>query len=302
MIKFILTTFIITLTGIISFSQQYLINFENNDDSLIRIDTANHSNIWQIGKPQKAFFDSAISKPKAIITDTINAYPINNQSSFTLKIFDPSWLFTGSDVILMLNHKYDMDTLKDGGYVDISIDGGNSWNNIANVPDVSQNLYYVNDTILGGITGLSGKSNWISSYLTFCGYAASPPQDKPVFLKFIFKSDSIQTNKEGWMIDNITIQLVVDACGAVHELQEKPHFTTVTPNPLTNESTFEFKNPNDKLIEIDIYNSTGEKKAEYKNILGNKLNLRGSNFSEGFYFYMIKTKNGYSESGKFIVK
>ncbi|MDA3953800.1 MAG: transposase [Bacteroidales bacterium] len=35
--------------------------------------------IWQIGTPNKTFFDSAYSSPNAIITDTVNYYPINNK-------------------------------------------------------------------------------------------------------------------------------------------------------------------------------------------------------------------------------
>ena len=46
------------------------------------------SNIWQIGKPQKIIFDSASTVPNAIVTDTINFYPINNISRFGIKILD----------------------------------------------------------------------------------------------------------------------------------------------------------------------------------------------------------------------
>ena len=58
------------------------IKFESAYEYL-NIDTSNQ-NIWQIGRPSKIFFDSAYSKEKAIVTDSINFYPVNNCSYFNL--------------------------------------------------------------------------------------------------------------------------------------------------------------------------------------------------------------------------
>jgi hypothetical protein len=50
------------------------LNFDGTDTTfrhLLVIDTVNyHHNIWQIGKPNKTVFDSALSLPNAIVTDT----------------------------------------------------------------------------------------------------------------------------------------------------------------------------------------------------------------------------------------
>src|SRR4051812_30284690 len=46
------------------------------------IDSLQTNNIWQLGKPSKPVFDSAYSKPLALVTDTLHPYPINNTSSF----------------------------------------------------------------------------------------------------------------------------------------------------------------------------------------------------------------------------
>ena len=42
--------------------------------------------IWQIATPHKTFFDSSCSTDQAIITDSLNSYPVNNYSFFDLKI------------------------------------------------------------------------------------------------------------------------------------------------------------------------------------------------------------------------
>ena len=39
-------------------------------------DTTHGTNVWQIGQPQKTVFNQAYSLPNALMTDTINSYPI----------------------------------------------------------------------------------------------------------------------------------------------------------------------------------------------------------------------------------
>lgn len=51
---------------------------------IVKIDTTMPNNLWQIGKPQKPFFSSSHSPSNAIVTDTINSYPINNDSYFDI--------------------------------------------------------------------------------------------------------------------------------------------------------------------------------------------------------------------------
>ena len=106
---------IITTAG----KAQITINFET-PDSLLQIDTANVNNVWQIGAPTKTFFDSAYSAPNAIVTDTFNFYSDTNHSVFTLKVYDPSWGFFGPSIEVGYRHKFDTDSLQDGGYIEVS--------------------------------------------------------------------------------------------------------------------------------------------------------------------------------------
>jgi hypothetical protein len=63
------------------------INFDDGQNmAYIKIDNMNPSNIWQIGKPQKSFFNKAFSLPNVMVTDTITSYPINNLSTFYIYI------------------------------------------------------------------------------------------------------------------------------------------------------------------------------------------------------------------------
>jgi hypothetical protein len=88
------------------------------------------NNIWQVGSPQKSFFNASYQNETPILTDTINTYPIhiNNYFQITFPIFDSLY----GEVNLSFYHKYDTDSLIDGGIIELSYDGGISWINIKN--------------------------------------------------------------------------------------------------------------------------------------------------------------------------
>src|SRR5690606_28661361 len=88
--------------------QQY---FDGNDTLTghrLQIDTGS---IWQIGPPQKSVFDSAATNPNVIVTDTINTYPINDTSSFTVGLNTSlvNWAITA----IRWTQKLDMDSAAD---------------------------------------------------------------------------------------------------------------------------------------------------------------------------------------------
>src|SRR5687768_4104081 len=97
--KKIYLTVLLLFSTFISVRSQWLFTqyFDGADTAYesslnISIDTA-AGNIWQIGIPQKVIFDSAATVPNAIVTDTINNYPVNNTSTFTISVLNQfaSW-------------------------------------------------------------------------------------------------------------------------------------------------------------------------------------------------------------------
>ena len=127
--------------------QQYYIDFDTSQaDSLLTIDTS-ANNIWQIGRTTKSFFHSSDSSI-AIMTDTLNPYPVNSLSSFTFKFNQTP---PCSQVYLLINHNFNTDSLKDGGYVEFSIDTGITWSYVS-----SWFGTFINDTI----PAFTGTHNW----------------------------------------------------------------------------------------------------------------------------------------------
>ena len=100
-----------------------------SDYQYILIDTTIDNNIWQVGNPTKSIFISALSLPNAIITDTINTYPVNNESYFYLKFIRGGL----SGYYFTIKHRYDTDYLIDGGTIELSFNNGINWYNIFDI-------------------------------------------------------------------------------------------------------------------------------------------------------------------------
>lgn len=206
--KTLLFSFI--FVSLVSFSQNYYsqyfdgANTNPNNSIIVGIQTSS-TNIWQIGKPQKTLFSSASTTPNVIVTDTINNYPINNVSTFTFAIKQVSPGPGGFPYALQWKQKLDMDAGLDGGIVEISMNSGNTWINVHNNPNIYQFYGFLpgnKDTINGNEYCFSGTDNvWRDIWL--CLPPSFTSQNDTIMYKFTFKSDGINTNKEGWMIDNL---------------------------------------------------------------------------------------------------
>ena len=78
------------------------------------------ANIWQIGYAQKSFLDYSLSSNAVMITDTINSYPTLVDNYFLLSIPSTDNFFTWPEGILSFYHKFQTDSLLDGGFIEIS--------------------------------------------------------------------------------------------------------------------------------------------------------------------------------------
>ncbi|MBP6978698.1 MAG: T9SS type A sorting domain-containing protein [Bacteroidales bacterium] len=284
------------------------VDFESNIE-FIRIDTS-ANNDWQIGIPQKEFFNGAYSIPNVIVTDTINAYSVNSKSSFYLSITDPRW-FSGSPSTLSFYHKYDTESLYDGGYIDVSYDGGETWLNIIYDSTMFHcdwtpgfeywgfNFYSDTDTLYNGINGFSGKSeDWKYSEFVWA-YCIGVQREYPdsMMIRFNFISDSIQTYQEGWMIDDIILHS--DICGSINDSFVNKISATIDPNPITNESVLRIRGIYDEEYTLSIINISGER--IFSQILTtNEFPLNNLMLVDGIYLYILRFENNVTISGKFI--
>lgn len=273
------------------------ISFET-PTSKILIDTAG-GNLWQIGKPGKTYFDAAHSPINAILTDTLNDYPPNDTSSFIYVMRDP---YTQTCMTCMsFWHKYDMDSLVDQGIIDASYDAGDSWvvvkDTFVNGPSETHmwweaDYHASNGNYTSHPLITSGKSEgWIQSSFCWQWYLAVNPDSiitnpDSLLIRFTFISDSISTNKEGWMIDDIvTSARREEFCTSTKEsyLDEN---VTVYPNPFSTETIIQSEQ-DFKRATLTVCNSLGQPVKQLKNISGQTIILQRDDLPSGLYFLQL---------------
>ncbi|HOS17230.1 MAG TPA: T9SS type A sorting domain-containing protein [Bacteroidales bacterium] len=203
------------------------------------------NNIWKVAIPEKAYFDTGYSDSIAILTDSMDYYANNCNDYFTISISAYGYTIIGEG-ILSFYHKFDTDTLLDGGVIEISYDEGNTWINIKDngVGMSSEFIGLYEDTISGGVYGFSGKSDgwqyvelyWHWNAITGVK-SGSRFYENPI-LRFRFVSDDQQTNKEGWMIDDLIFRAYAPI-GDVKEFNDND--LQIFPNPVVDYITIRSK-------------------------------------------------------------
>jgi len=265
------------------YSQAGFINFYNSSDLFrIKIDTSNPYNCWQIGRPNKTVFNSSYSPPNAIVTDTIHPYPVNNNSvfylGFSLPDYNP-WYYEETD--LSFYFKLETDSLTDWGKIEFSIDTGKTYYNIL---QVSQ--FTVTDSA-GNIIASNGVGNpvvFTGTYHGWCYFSTKQielPYPDTIIYRFTFHSDSVQTNRDGWMIDNITYLSFWEG------IQESGSGFKIYPNPAKDFIKIrnsESRNP----YSLCFLDDMGIVRKKVENLQGDREVYVGD-LAEGVYFVVVES-------------
>ena len=294
----------------INYERWLEIDFEADTfDQYISFDTS-ANNIWQIGTPQKTFINSGLwDSKRCIITDTVNNYPKNNYSAFTISVHWPKIEEINSPIIVFsFYHKFDTDSAMDGGKIEVSFDGQDWYDlfwdlyELVGYYEGGGHWYWdINDTVKSlNSAGFSGnistwektipKDAWENLDLVF-----DYPYDYDTvsfYLKFVFASDSIDNNKEGWAIDNIGIYYL-----------DKPELDN---NEIHyDESYILYPNPADRYINLQIGESLFQSEVSYKiinargqvieeksidNFQDDLLKINLNNYKPGIYFLKLSDK------------
>ncbi len=283
------------------------------DSSLIIIDTANACNTWQLGHSYKPVFDSATS-PLGLVTDTLYPYSSNSKCSFILKQPINGYPQTS---ILFFEHKYESDSLLDGGYIEYSCDYGQNWKlingdlwqggvgiynyyNYLGLPGSLSNgtMSNLHDTV-PAFTGTNVNWEWSGFQIIWefgvmmpvetrsgGGFNCSFPPDT-LYYRFTFESDSIDNSKAGWMIRNI-VTGGSDYISSVPEFSSQP--LKLFPNPATQNISIELPLNSGKLSSILISDIAGNVVASPLTPLqGERGTVDVSHLAPGIYFVLAET-------------
>jgi len=258
------------------------INFENNpcNEGSYYIDYPGTNNIWQVCTPHKTVFDSAFSSPHAILTDSTGPYPVNNTSSFIIKfkVLDLGW----AEPALGGRYKFDSDSLKDYGRIDISFDQGATWLDALN-----------SNAILYWYTPKPVFTGRIHQWREFGAMLSAPSDQDTIYYRYTFISDSIQTNQEGWMLDDL--QLIAHLEG-IQDLQSQCDIN-IYPNPSTSKITIEIPGMTNE-SNLVIINIEGQQLIK-RQISQPKTTIDISSLPSDVYFVRL-TNDKIVEVGKFV--
>jgi hypothetical protein len=298
------------------------ITFEE-PDQLIAIDTS-LANLWQIGIPQKVILDSAFSPPNAMITDTLENYPVENHSFFDFYLNDSNlW---NENIFVGFYHKIDTDTLRDGGYLEISFNDGEDFYNVLENPDDvyflgypsdesnELNLYGFSDTLYNGEPGFSGRSlDWTLTMFGWnTGYIKPPKPDnhlsqsvfskdllyQDAILRFNFISDSIDNQREGWMIDEL-FTFWVEIIGST-ENSNAIGFQ-MFPNPVQEELTLVAEKHYGRLS-VEVFDMTGKPIKSQIYHSTNEAKLSDIELNSGFYLVTVTGDDQYLGTARLVIR
>jgi hypothetical protein len=216
-----------------------------------------------------------------MFTDTNRYYRSNLRASVQFRLlFEDGY----NGQALSFRHKYDFEEGTDGGKIETSYDNGISWKNILLDPELqnqyfySYGLYSRSDTVsvLNYEPGFTGQQKnfkycdiewWFSHVLD------------TVLIRFTMASDSVNTNNEGWLIDDIHF---FPLFGGV-ESNDQLSLYNVFPNPARNFLTVD--NKFNTLFNVKIYSIHG-RLMKHVFIRGReKLDI--SEFESGLYIAVI---------------
>ncbi len=279
---------VMTLKTNAQYFQQFFDGADTSDYALqIYLDTA-AENSWQIGKPSKLIFDSAATAPNALMTDTINMYPVSNNSMFWIKI--PVWDTWGILAVQWMQ-KLDLEQGRDGGIIEFYNIQDSVWENAFNSPYVYNFYGYLPenaDTLLTGEYAFSGTdTSWRNIWLCYDFSWLTGIGDDTIDLRYRIETDTNDTQQEGWMIDDMIANITL-----MHTIQsnEQTDYFNIYPSPTQGIVHLEaVKLQQYHVIEsLDVVNIQGNVVKHY-GLSPTKFTIDIGELPSGMYLLRIKT-------------
>lgn len=306
--KLLILITLFVITPIISIAQWdnpsiYNFNFEDTTHTtyMYRDTITNPDCIWQVGEPQKDIFVDSHLSDNAILTDTINSYPINDTSSFIIKHEVGSGYFMGHEPAVVLLSGYylvDSDTLNDFGKIEFSPNNGIDWVLISN--DTTANVATANNTwpTISTFALTGSVVDWTYFEINIIrglGELYTFSAGDTVQYRFTFISDAIYDDKDGLMFDDIVITdlhgggLNNDKADGVMSFPN-PFNSSVTIKPQANAHSFLLYDINGRLV---FNKNVNQKKT---------ITINTTSYKPGVYLVVQKDKNGAIINSEKLVK
>jgi hypothetical protein len=164
----------------------------------------------------------------------------------------------------------------------------------------NKNIYSADDSLCNHQPGFSGSSNgWVHTVLAWHYIPMKHNPYDTMILRFNFVSDSLNNNREGWMIDNLNIY-AIELGGGMREnnIQRR---VSVFPNPINQSATLQLDQTCHS-VRIDVYNSEGrllESRSYYNTA---QIEFEKKALTGGLYFLRVQMDDKHRESLKLLIR
>ena len=185
-------------TGIQTFIPPYTNDFESGQGSWVAEGGLEQ---WELGQPSTFTINAANSPANCWVIDLDDFYAINSNDYLYSPFFDLSDLY-GCE--LRFANRYDCDVFGDGGQIEISTDGGQSWSLLGFLNDpLGTNWYNTNSGFPGQPSWAGNNGSWINTTFDLSAYDVNPGL---IQFRFRFFSDNFGLfGGDGWAIDDFEI-------------------------------------------------------------------------------------------------
>jgi hypothetical protein len=235
--------------------QQY---FDGADTAFGSLAVQFDTTVWQVGVPNKVLMDSAYTVPNALVTRLSGPYPeVPTAYAYVHVPMDQSFF---SILAVQWMQLLDMESDVDHGMLHYSIDEGATWENAITSP-YTYNLYGHDeaniDTLDNGEVGYTGTdSTWRNIWFCMDGFFLSSMGVDTLRLRFGMWADTVQTDQEGWLIDNLRVAMTI-----AHTINETPmeHAVEVFPNMTEGPITIEVRKEKEPQVitAVDVLDANG---------------------------------------------
>jgi len=239
--------------------------------------------LWQRGTPTGTVIGTTGSGTNSYVTNLAGNYP-NGANAY---LQGPCFDFTGAaNPAIEFQINWDTEAGWDGGFLESSIDGGQTWQKVGDV-GTGNNWYTGNANAVGGNAWAGNSGGWI---VASHGLDSLVGQSS-VLLRFGFQSDGSVNGFDGIGIDSIMVYNNVNV-GIEDQVSTIPSFS-LSPNPSNGEFMLNINSEKTELIQLSIRDMEGKLvHNEQLNVNGNfNKSMDLGHLSKGVYFLRLQNDN-----------
>lgn len=199
-----------TVVGLSTFVPPYATDFESGQGSWA-VDGGLQQ--WELGTPSGFTINAANSPVNAWMIDLDGSYANNSNDYLYSPLFDLSTLYSTE---LRFSNRIDCDNFGDGGQVEVSTDGGQTWSVLGVLNDPLGTNWYNTNSGFPPIPAWAGNNvSWTNTTFDLSAFDASPGL---IQFRFRFFSDGFFPFGDGWAIDDFEIFVPIQNSAATVDL------------------------------------------------------------------------------------